>query len=320
MATFQSVPVKCEAEGDGWPPGDIFPKRLDENYLAEVLIDSDRHEFPIRLPDRTVFALGRFWTVLAGPELNRAVSSGCVKAVGHWRRYELETVLRQYALGIWQDRQNAESAGDKLLAGLCKSLLARLHGKFLQRDTRWVVCKDVTCPGPWRRWSKIVQATGTVEHYRSVGNEVQRQQPAGDIRHCFPAIAAYVTAWGREYLRHWMKLAGQGHVLYCSTDSLIVDDEGRGNLERAGIIGSNEIGSLRVVHSSDHLAIYGANNFEIGDRICLAGLPSNSKRRSRFVAEYSTYTSLAGTIGRRPAESVTETCQVAQLKADADRD
>ncbi len=318
VQTFQSVPVKCEAEGDGWPPGDIFPKRLDENYLAEVRIISDRHEFPVRINNHTVFATGDFWTVLCGPELYRAVSAGCVHSVGHWRRYAIETALRSFGLGMWDRRLEAEQAGDQLLAALSKGIIARLHGKFMQRDVRWTVVKNVIPEGPWRHWSKVNHTTGEIKHYRSIGRSVQVQCDAGDMPHCFPALAAWVTAWGREYLRHWMALAGSRQVLLCSTDSLLVTQEGKCNLEKAGIVAEDGIGACRVVTSCGDVTVYGPNHYRLADKFTFAGLPLDSWPASRTSAGYTTSVSLRRTLAHKPPESITETDQVASIRLETD--
>jgi len=276
VAQFQSVPIRCEAEGDGWPDSDPINPPLSMDYLAEVEIQSDTQEFPVRLPDRTIIARGHFATVLCGPELQRAVDTGAIIHVGRWRRYEIQTALRAWGLSVWDDRVAASAAGDELLASVCKAMLARLHGKFLQRAHRWQIVTDVQAPGPWRKWHTVSATTGQRETYRSIGWEVQREEDAGDGKHCFPALAAYITSWGREWLRTWIRLAGKGCVLYCSTDGLILTDEGRINLEQAGIIGDYGIGSCRIVETSNDVAIYGANDYRIGDKRCLSGVPTGN--------------------------------------------
>ena len=318
VATFQAIPIACEAEGDGWPDSDGQHPPLDCDYMAEVEIQSDNQEFPVRLPDRTCFARGHYSTVLCGPELARAVNTGSIVHVGHWRRYTTETALRAWGLGLWADRLAAEQYGDKILATLCKGLMARLHGKFMQRANRWVLCPSVMAPAAWHNWQVLSVETGKLETYRSIGWDVQRQEDAGDATQCFPAIAAYVTAYGREWMRTWMRLAGADQVLYVSTDAMICTDLGRRNLENSGIIGEHGIGSCRVVESSDDVAIYAANWYSIGGKHCYAGLPVGSVGcRDRTI----TYYRRAGAFCSRASaetQSITETQETAQIEVAGD--
>lgn len=315
VASSCNLPVACVAEGDGWPGPEHGPRRMDQHYMAHVHLVTNHHEFPVRLPDRTVFAVGDFWTVLCGPELDRAVSAGCVSDVGHWRLYSLEPALRWYADGLWSERQRLEQSGERLTAALVKGMLARLHGKFLQRDFRWQVVTNVQAPRPWHRWQVTLAETGETHFYRSIGWTVQRRKPAGDSKFCFPALAAWVTSWGREFIRHWMKLAGAGNVLHVSTDALVVTDEGRANLERAGIVGNPDIGGCRVVESSDHVAINGCNHYTLGAKVCLAGIPIPVQTRAGGPLRYTTRQRLAVTLARQPQPTVTETEQVAVFAA-----
>lgn len=313
VMAFQSVPVRCLGEGDGWPDPMTGPTLHDADVLAHVRIKSDRHEFPIRLPDRTVYATGDFWTHLCGPELQRALDAGCVADFGHWRWYDLQLAFREYALALWEQREVAVKGNDPLLAGVCKALLARLHGKFGQRNHRWQVCPHAEPPGPWRRWHVVDAGTGTTEHYRSIGWSVQCQTDGGDAAHCFPALAAWVTAWGREYLRSWVKIAGNRNCLYVSTDSMIVTDEGRVNLDRAGIIGHHGIGSCRVVETSESVRVAGTNHFKLGNRVCFAGIAAGCITDSGGTATYARFPTLRSTLAIRPVESLTEIKTVATI-------
>lgn len=313
VMAFQSVPFRCIAEGDGWPPGDKVGALSDGDMLAHVRISSASDEFPIRLTERTIYAVGDFWTYLCGPELQRAYLAGCIKDFGHWRQYECEPVLQEYAWRLWQARQEAEANRDDLLAVLIKGLIARLHGKFSQRMHKWQVAVGVEAPARWHRWFVVDHSTGKRTNYRSIGDSVQFQTEGGDAKHCFPAISAFVTAWGREYLRTWQRIAGTGNVLYLSTDSLIVTEQGRLNLETQGIIGNHGIGSVRVQETSGSVAVYGCNSLKLGNHIIAAGIPNTVPTGRGQTCRYVTRCLLPTTITRKPLEQVTEIETIAYL-------
>jgi hypothetical protein len=157
-----------------------------------------------------------------------------------------------------------------------------------------------------------------LETYRALGWNTQVQRDAGDHKHCFPALAAFVTAHGREWLRTWRRLAGVSNTLYLCTDGLIVTDDGRINLERAGIIGDHGIGSCRIVESSDRVAIYASNHYEIGNKSCFSGIPIIAGRPTRGTITYRTKSSLSQRIAHPATESFSEIEQVAALTAKSD--
>jgi hypothetical protein len=261
---FCSVPVACvESSADS---RHASPELADGaiDIMGTVLIDSATEEFPVRHEGLTRFATGRFVTTLAGPELDRAHKAGVIVDWLRWERYQLELLLRPFSLALWQERENFEKGGSYGMGKVVKRMLASLYGKFLQRATRWENRPELFSDEAWGKWWDISATTGEVSAFRAVAHDVQEEVPAGDAPHCFPAIAAWVTSHGREWLRSWIKIAGYRNVLYVATDSLIVTDQGRANLENSGIIGDYGIGSLRVVQTSDRVRIDALNNYEVG--------------------------------------------------------
>jgi len=224
-------------------------------------------------------AKGRFTTTLAGPELGRAVSAGVVTHWHRWRRFVLDWLLRPYGQALWKERVRLESAGNPFLSHLVKAMLARLHGKFSQKASRWELRPKMHAAEAFSQWWVHSVSTGITRRYRSVGWDVQEEVDAGDAPHCFPAISAWVTSYAREWLRGWIEIAGYRNVLYVATDSLIVTDQGRKNLEKAGILGDYGIGSLRVVQTSENINIAGIANLQIGTKKCHGG--------KRFAVDHS---------------------------------
>jgi len=249
----------------------LTPDQLGADTMASVLIASDTAEFPVRINGRAVLAKGCYWTTLAGPELQRAVASAAVAKVGRWSKYRMEPVFGSFSCDMWTARQAAEKAGDRLIGSIVKSILCRLHGKFAQRDKSWLDVPDRVSPEPWSQWVELHSDPPRSERWRSIGFDCQKQQPPSDGKFCFPALTAWVASHGREWLRTWLNVAGARHALYCATDALIVDDQGRRNLERAGLMQPGNLGGLRLVLSADDIEVRGVGNYTIGDRDVIAG-------------------------------------------------
>lgn len=287
VCTFCELPIACvESHLEAFPK----PMPRDESSIeciAAVTINSTHDAFPTRIKDRFAMATGEFTTTLAGPELQRAVLRGVVIKTHAWQRYRLSQPLRWYAEGLWKQRMLAESEGDQVKSALCKAMMARLHGKFLQRNQKWSLLPGRTHPIAWDHWYQIDATTRKHREFRTIGYDVQIKDDGGDAKYAFPALAAFVTAHGREWLRHWVRVAGERHVLYVSTDSLIVDDVGLQTMTERGFIYPTGVGSLRVVHSSADIEIRGVNNYTMGDHQVISGRPSSVVRVAdgKFSAE-----------------------------------
>lgn len=246
-------------------------------YLACVEVATADDVYPVRHAGRVWYARGNFRTVLAGPELSRAYQRGHVKRWLWWRRYHLDVIFQSYSLALWAERERLQKGGSLTACNCVKSLLARLHGKFLQRKSAWEARPKMYAPYPWAQWSVASATTGEARKFRAIGWDVEEEVDGGDTPYCFPAIAAWVTSYGREWLNSWISFAGKENVLYVATDSLIVTEVGRRRLEDRGIVYPGGIGSLRVCERTDSLAIEAANNYRFGKRRKVAG------RSSRFV-------------------------------------
>jgi hypothetical protein len=287
VETFEEMPLGVVESHIGHivpqPPDDESMREI----MATVVIKSDTETYPVRCDRGTLYATGEFQTTLCGPELCRAVRMGHVQVFRSWQRYKLGQPLRWFAEGIYAEREKAEANGDLYTAVLCKSLLARLHGKFMQHSHRWSLLPGRQAPAPWVHWDSIVCSEGIRREFRSIGWDVQIKDPAGDHKFCFPALAAWVTSHGREYLRHWQSISGERHVLYLSCDGLIVDQAGMDNLNEYGMIYPSGVGSLRVVASSPDIEIRGANNYSHAGRDVMSGRPERMMRieETRWRAE-----------------------------------
>lgn len=261
---FCRVPVACvESSADSsYDAPDLSEDGAD--CIATVELDTPHAEFPVRVKGRTLFATGQFQTTLAGPELHRAVTDRLVTRWLRWERYDLQLAFRSFSIALWNERVKFQEGGNLTASQVMKLSVASLWGKFLQRASRWENRPEVFATEPYHHWWDKSATDGTTRHFRSVAWDVQEEVDAGDAPHCFPAIAAFVTSYAREWLRTWRQIAGERNVLYVATDSLIVTEEGKHELEKAGICGDHGIGSLRVVQTCTDIRIRGIANLDFG--------------------------------------------------------
>ncbi len=260
------VPVRTLAWWREGRDGELACPPLGGDCLAAVRVKHPTERFPLRHEGRLLFAVGEFDTVLAGPELERALACGAIQKTYEVCQYELSPVLSWFARGVWDEVQRAgrDNLGAVRLAA--KTMLSRMPGKFAQNPFTWSNRPRMVSHQAFGSWGSIDGATGTIRHFRSIGWLVQEKEPGEDPDHVFPAIFAFVTAAGREHLRIWAEIAGPRNVLYLATDGLVVTQAGLERLEDAGEMRPHELGGLRVVESDDSVQIAGPGTYLLGDR------------------------------------------------------
>jgi hypothetical protein len=240
--------------------------------VARVWIDDDAETYPVRIEGLLQQARGRYWTTLAGAELARAIERGSIVAVDEARTYSIAPVFRDWVDEMWGRRVDARARGDAVGESLAKMLLNGLAGKFAQRSRRWEDRPDSERRWRWGPWTVIDAESGAVHHYRAIAGITQRRTDQGDARHAFPAIAAWVTAAGRERMRQLASLCPPRTILYQAVDALFVTSAGRDALDAAGEIRAGEMGRLRVAGVAAEMEIVGHGCYRVGDRWVASGL------------------------------------------------
>lgn len=238
-------------------PVSITPDRLAgrmEHFaaVARVVIRSPHSTYPRRHKDGVAWNVGRFSTVLCGPELHRALFSGHVLEVQECDLYEQARLFDSFVGDCWRARVAAQKDGRALADQLIKRMMAALHAKFAQRAHKWEDVADMCAPVLWGTFTRIDHATGQAEVYRSLAGHVQRLCQGGEPANSFPLISAYTTAYHREQMREARMVAGEGNVLYECADSLHVTDDGLSNLTKNGMVHDCALGAFRLEGTYQH--------------------------------------------------------------------
>jgi hypothetical protein len=269
-----ALPVRLRHYGDG--PSDLLQREMSarRGILAECCITTEWPHLPHSRGGITIYPVGRFWTVLSGPDLYCALDAGEVVRIGQWSSYDMEYAFRDFATATLAIRSDGKLEGDDALAQWAKALGVSLVGKFAQRGYHW---EDTGRFDPERGWWEkyIEHANGTHGMVRSLAGRIQRRVDHGETRESMPAVAAYVYAEGRRRLWEAQLAAGRDEVYYCVTDSLFVSRLGYERLQTSGLLGSGQPGALRLVQVHDWMEIYGLNHYCVPDKYVCAGSPQS---------------------------------------------
>lgn len=242
-------------------------RELGGDCCAVVRLVTD-NEYPVRHPSiGTYYPRGDYYTALCGAELDRALTAGDVVECAAWSRYNLSPLFGPFVDYFWTRRAEYEKSGDTLYAELCKYIMNSLYGKFGQLSAEWVDRQGLEPPTNWGPWIVDNRAAGTETEYRVVGGNVQERIPRGELFNTSPAIAAWVTAYGREAIRNIREAAGRENCLYLVTDAVYVTQEGYDRLAAAGWIADRVMGKLSVKHVADSCEIRGLHHLTLGEHV-----------------------------------------------------
>jgi hypothetical protein len=263
-----------------WQPeaqsSDAVIRSLGIDCCATVTITLNAKMYPVRTDDGIIYPVGNFVTTLAGPELAQALNAGIVTKVWRYSRYELQPVLKSFADYLLSVRFAPEGQYSEFDRKVTKLLVNSITGKFGQRQERWQTVPDYIAPEPWKQWVARCADTGKMRRYRSIGYVTQEQIEPQEPRWGFVAVSAWVTSYGRCLLQKMIETAGAGNVIYVATDSLIVTQNGRQNLEFAGMIRDNVPGKLRLLGWANEAEFAGLNWYRLDKYWKRAGVPGRA--------------------------------------------
>ena len=248
----------------------LLQKRLQRySVVARLIVAVNEPWYPVDLDGFTCYPLGEFETTLTTAELILALRRGWVKSVGPMAWYLKRRLFTSYAEYFYNLRLRYTEAGQDGFSRIAKLLVNGLYGKFGQKGFHQKVigtCDPSLCE------VRKVYSEERKAHYRMIflGGQVFEQWEEGEGYHSFPAIAAHVTANSRLYLTRLMRRVPAGHVFYCDTDSLMVDQEG---LEALGpFLHPTNLGALKVEAQGETLLIHAPKEYVLGDKIKHKGI------------------------------------------------
>lgn len=239
--------------------------------VATVVLTTDEPAYPVKRDGLVIYPVGTFTTTLCGPELEDAFAHGRVIKVVEYARYRMGTPLQAYALELYKMRVAEENHGFPGAATWIKRMLVGLPGKLGQRNHRWVDCPDVMPQTLYGEWYGEGEGTDVIR-YRSIGGIVQRDCIDGYAADSVPAIAAFVTSYGRIRLLGAIRTAGRENVHYVDTDSLFVNKEGMRRLLESEYMASKGLGSLTLRGVYNAMDIRGVKYYVTDGKVTCSGL------------------------------------------------
>lgn len=298
-----------------------FPYRLDKVYfgptwdqfqtamagqgvIAAVTLECSPPGFPVTREGRTYYAAGRIKTVLCKPELERALQENAIASVWAMATYKTAPIFNEFVNYFFRLRKEYEASGNDAFAYACKLMLNSLYGKFGQRRFRWENKPGVIPPIPFGYWWERPKDSPEFKCYRALCWLPQLQQEAGEHIDSFPAIAAYVTSYGRERILKLASVAGIENCYYSDTDSLHVNREGFVRLTSDDEICEGTLGKLRIVETAQRAEYRGYKDYSLNGREVIAGIKADAKKKAKGKYQQTQFQRLASILEGNELDSV----------------
>jgi len=254
----------------GVPPGDPL------ETMAEVWVRDFGDSYPVRISGSTNYARGSFATILCGDELAGAIKRGDVLGYRQWARYNVADLFSGFVNKFWSMRVKAKKANDSATDLFCKALLNSLYGRFGMTSQNLIQRTDFFAPVDFGRWSTVSLSTGKIRRFQVINHRPFEILGKKELKSAFPAVAAFITAAGREHMRHLRRLIGRRCLIYQGVDSLVVTKAGMVKLDRAGLIDPLTLGKLKIDGRATNAEIVGLGNYRFGDKLVTMGRKSSA--------------------------------------------
>jgi hypothetical protein len=204
-------------------------------------------------------------------ELRVALDAGADVHVQRAWLYRRAPALRDFCGWVLDGLDGTRSGVDPVVRVALKHWSRALIGRTAARWSRWEVCgrRDVTDVSLGK--VRDVEA-GELFQMMQLGHQLIRQVGAPDNPHAMGAILSWVMAEARVRLWEVMCSAGLENVVYCDTDSVIVNGQGSARLAESHFAG------LRIKGEWSSLEIRGPRQLIPGARLRAAGIPKSAVR------------------------------------------
>lgn len=194
----------------------------DWGVLSECTVTTTKPVVPCRAGGHTLYPVGTFQTVLAGPDIAGAIESGAQVDLGDTIIYQMEPYLSRWGKWITRMVYSDESRVPPAVRMWGKHIGRTVIGRFAMHSQRTEDWGEACWPSfhadagtDWDTGCEVVDLHAAGRHLR-----VYRDAEPENV---FPAVTAWVEAECRQLLRQAMEACPAGSVIQCDTDGFMLD-------------------------------------------------------------------------------------------------
>lgn len=210
--------------------------------IAECDIETDSPRWPCRLSvtptdppptapadntspppsrkERVLYPVGRFRTVLAGPDIAEARRLGCLRAVRHGQVHQLGFAARPWA--VWSLAAQDDPGTPAVVRLALKHQGRAVAGKWAARAWSKQIIGASTTYG-WAYEDVFIHETQTRGAIIDLAGTKFLSIPGTDGDNAYPAVLAWIESYTRVALGRAIEQLGASIIIQCDTDGMIVD-------------------------------------------------------------------------------------------------
>ena len=263
--------------------------------LAEVTVRTPVPAYPLRHGGKLCFPTGEFTTILSSDSLRYAFAQGHIHKVNQYLYFTAAPLFSDFVDTFYPLKAKYKAEGNEVWEKTVKLVLNSLYGKFGEKRALEVV-KGPDPERDFMRGNCVIDIPTLQEKFPwTLTAEFQQQLPYVLAQewsflgtYCLSAdvpgreegpmsmvpIAAHVTDQARMLLWRYMELVGIDNVLYCDTDSLIIEQQHLHRLEE--VLHDTQLGALKVEGVADSLELRGLKDYTFGQEKKTKGLSARA--------------------------------------------
>jgi hypothetical protein len=293
--------------------------RAPNRFIAEVYLKSPKNSYPVRCKEGSVFVRGKVRTFLSGPELVRAYKAGDVIKATNYVEYHMQPLFKEFVEDMYAFRMKAKSEGNEIFDYFYKLIMNSLYGKFGQMTAEWEYSGPTDAPTVYAQGYTVIPGRDTPIETRILAGTTFHRQIQVDHPKSFVAIASYVTAYAREYMRSIRESLPERSVYYQATDSMYLSGDGFASLGLRGMINSQKLGSFKHEDTYDSFYIKNIHNLDKGDKKIRGSIKGKAVEKSPDVFEQEAWENLLPGIKARHTSEVHITTATKRMMHEYDR-
>lgn len=251
--------------------------------VIECDIKTDEAAYPYHnnsgndLSNKLIFPVGEFTVSLSTPEFIHAFKYNHIKKIKKAAIYYGEIFAKDYIEYFYELKKEAKEKNNAVAYNMSKRFMNLLYGKFGQKTKSIKKINKSSDKNNFEINDIIdIDSGARISEINIFGKIFHKKNEESESFDSFPAIAAHVTAAARMYLWELIKIAGNENVFYCDTDSLLLNEEGYKNIEKAGKISDTELGKLSLEKIIKNSEIFGLKDYVFDEKIRRKGIKDNA--------------------------------------------
>lgn len=241
--------------------------------FAHVRIETDSPVYPCRSEGSLLWPIGKFNTYLCGPELEYALKNNHITHIYKLVTYRKGYVLKSFCETMLSIRDYYRKTNDKLAEYYIKQITNGLFGAFGRVGMRWIIDPKAISTSLYGGFTRYESDEKDKVQYRVINGICSKLVRCYWDDNVYPAISAYINSVCRSQLWNYIQRAGNGNVLYCSIDGLILTQRGYDNIRDSVTCDRSAYGKFRVCESDSKCYIASAGRYRIGRKIAYTGYP-----------------------------------------------